>query len=39
MARRAEFERISRKAARTLPYRSWQEMDRASKGDRFGLSR
>jgi prevent-host-death family protein len=39
IARRAEFERISRKAARSLPYRSWREMDRAAKGDRFGLSR
>lgn len=38
-ARRAEFERISRKAARALPYRTWQEMARAAKGDRFGLSR
>ena len=38
-ARRAEFERISRKAARALPYRTWRAMDRAVKGDRFGLSR
>ena len=34
-----EFERISRKIARTVPYRGWREMDRAAKGDRFGLSR
>lgn len=34
-----EFERISRKIARTIPYKNWQEMDRAAKGDRFGLSR
>lgn len=34
-----EFERISRKIARTMPYKSWQEMDRAAKGDRFGFSR
>jgi prevent-host-death family protein len=39
IAQRAEFERISRKAARSLPYRSWREMDRAAKGDRLGLSR
>jgi hypothetical protein len=36
---RRDFERISRKIARTLPYKTWQEMDRAAKGDRFGLSR
>ncbi len=33
-----DFERISRKIARTVPYRDWREMDRAAKGDRFGLS-
>jgi prevent-host-death family protein len=38
-AARRDFELISRKIARTIPYRSWQEMDRAAKGDRFGLSR
>ena len=37
--RRADFERISRKIARGLRYRSWQEMDRAAKGDPLGLSR
>jgi len=37
--RRADFERISRKVARALPYQSWQEMDRVAKGDRFGFSR
>ena len=36
---RREMERISRKIARTIPYKTWQEMDRAMKGDRFGLSR
>jgi prevent-host-death family protein len=35
---RREFERISRKIARTIPYQDWREMDRAAKGDRFGLS-
>jgi hypothetical protein len=38
-AARRDFERISRKIARTIPYKSWQEMDRVAKGDRFGLSR
>jgi prevent-host-death family protein len=38
-ASRADFERISRKIARTLPYKSWRQRDRAAKGDRFGLSR
>jgi len=33
------FERISRKIARTIPYRDWREMDRIARGDRFGLSR
>src|SRR5262245_14801221 len=34
---RREFERISRKIAKTIPYKNWQEMDRVTKGDRFGL--
>lgn len=34
-----EFERVSRKVARSLSYRTWREMDRAAKGDRYGLSR
>jgi prevent-host-death family protein len=38
-AAKRDFERISRKIARTIPYQSWQEMDRVAKGDRFGLSR
>ena len=38
-AARREFERISRKIAKTTPYKTWREMDRAAKGDRFGLSR
>jgi hypothetical protein len=36
---RRDFDRISRKIARTLPYPGWREMDLAAKGDRFGLSR
>ncbi len=38
-ARQAMFERISRKIARTIPYKTWRDMDRAVKGDRRGLSR
>lgn len=34
-----EFDRISRKIKRVLPYPSWRDMDRAVKGDRLGLSR
>jgi prevent-host-death family protein len=34
-----EFERISRKIAGRVSYKDWREMDRAAKGDRFGLSR
>jgi len=37
--RRQDFERISRKVRRNLPFSSWQEMDRALKGDRYGLTR
>jgi prevent-host-death family protein len=36
---RRDFERISRKIAKTIPYKDWREMDRVAKGDRFGLSR
>jgi prevent-host-death family protein len=36
---RQDFERITRKAGRNLPFSSWQEMDRALKGDRYGLTR
>jgi prevent-host-death family protein len=36
---RRDFERLSRKIARTVPYKDWREMDRAAKGDRFGFSR
>jgi prevent-host-death family protein len=34
-----DFERISRKARKALPFKDWQEMDRALKGDRYGLTR
>ena len=38
-AERRSFEKISRKVADDGSYKSWQEMDRVVKGDRFGLSR
>ena len=38
-AARRDFDRVSRKIARTIPYQDWREMHRAAKGDRFGLSR
>ena len=31
-AGRRDFERISRKIARTIPYKDWREMERAVKG-------
>ena len=36
---REDFERITRKARQKLSFSSWQEMDRALKGDRYGLTR
>ena len=36
---RRKFERISEKIRRSLPFKTWQEMDRFLKGDRFGLRR
>ena len=36
---RREFERITRKIRRSLPFQTWQEMDRFAKGDRYGFSR
>ena len=36
-AARRRFERISEKIRRSLPFKTWQEMDRFVKGDRFGL--
>jgi antitoxin (DNA-binding transcriptional repressor) of toxin-antitoxin stability system len=38
-AARKEFERISEKIRRSLPFKTWKEMDRYVKGDRFGLRR
>src|SRR5262245_40481914 len=34
-----DFERITQKMRRSLPFKNWQEMDRALKGDRYGLTR
>jgi prevent-host-death family protein len=34
-----DFDRLSRKVAKTARYKDWREMDRVLKGDRFGLSR
>jgi len=36
---RRSFERITHKVKRSLPFSTWQEMDRALKGDRYGLTR
>src|SRR5688572_5950587 len=36
---RREFDRISEKVRRSLPFKTWKEMDRFVKGDRFGLGR
>ena len=36
---RREFDRISEKIRRSLPFKTWREMDRFVKGDRFGLRR
>ena len=36
---RRRFEKISEKIRRSLPFKTWQEMDRFMKGDRFGLRR
>ncbi len=34
-----DFERISQKVGKVRPFQDWCEMDRALKGDRYGLSR
>ena len=36
---RKRFEKISEKIRRSLPFKSWREMDRFAKGDRYGLTR
>ena len=34
-----DFERITKKVKQALPFKSWQEMNKAAKGDRYGLTR
>ena len=36
---RRRFDKITEKIRRTLPLKTWQEMDRFAKGDRYGLTR
>src|SRR5215470_1776011 len=36
---RQSFERITHKVKRALPFSTWQEMDRALKGNRYDLTR
>lgn len=36
---RKEFDRVTRKMRRSLPFKSWRELDRFIKGDRYGLGR
>jgi prevent-host-death family protein len=36
---RRRFNKISEKIGRSLPFKTWKEMDRFVKGDRYGLTR
>jgi prevent-host-death family protein len=36
---RRRFDKITKKIRRSLPFKTWQEMDRVAKGDRHGLAR
>ena len=36
---RRRFDKITEKIRRSLPFKTWQEMDRFAKGDRYGLTR
>jgi DNA-binding MarR family transcriptional regulator len=36
---RRRFDKISEKIRRSLPFKTWEEMDRFAKGDRHGLTR
>ena len=36
---RRRFDKISEKIRRSLPFKTWKEMDRFIKGDRYGLTR
>jgi prevent-host-death family protein len=35
---RRRFDKITEKIRRSLPFKTWQEMDRFAKGDRYGLT-
>ncbi len=37
--KRDDLKRLTEKIRRCLPFKSWQQMDRAAKGDRYGLAR
>ena len=37
--RKRDFERITRKVRQASSFKSWQEMDKAAKGDRYDLTR
>ena len=36
---RRRFDKISEKIRRSLPFKTWKEMDRFANGDRYGLTR
>jgi len=36
---RRRFDKITKKIKKSLPFKTWQEMDRFVKGDRFGIGR
>lgn len=36
---RRRFDKISEKIRRSLPFKTWEEMDKFAKGDRYGLTR
>lgn len=36
---RQDFEKLSRKIRQGLSFKSWQEMDKAAKGDRYDITR
>jgi prevent-host-death family protein len=36
---RRRFDKITEKIKRSLPFKTWKEMDRFAKGDRYGLTR
>ena len=36
---RRRFDKITEKIRRSLPFKTWQELDRFAKGDRYGLTR